>query len=177
MAMPAYHSIAAAIPAPSDFVNASGGKQEYMPAQEIADLAGDLIERFSELSELATFEFTYLWKREGGKKKGDVVLGNLSTTSGFVRYFTEADFILWMAADHLYKYQLSDQQIEAAVFHQLMHATSENGVPATRQHDIEGFAAELRHFGTWTQELKMAKKAFDQATLPLFGPVPLGTTG
>lgn len=175
MAVEAVHHDRIKVPHTTDFTDVVGLVVEYLPAPEIRELAMELIAKYPELAELDDYEINFLWRKEGGNRRGDAVLGNMSVTSGLTKYFTECDYVLWMAADHFREFQLSDHQIEAALFHQLCHAKIKDEKPTIRPHDIEGFRSELQRYGAWTSELKSAKDAFAQATLPIFGSVPFGS--
>lgn len=157
-----------AIRVPSE-ISFSG--QDFQPAPQIQDLAESLITRYPELANLEEARITYLWAREGGKTRGRSTLGKCIKASGLPKYFTEADYIIWLAADHCRAFGLSQQQIEALTFHELLHAqlddSGEDPAWKVRPHDVEMFNEELLRYGAWTSELKSAKDAFEQSPLPL----------
>lgn len=151
---------------------------DYLPDAELDKMAKHLITSCPELGAARRARIGYYWAREGGKSKGRQQLGKCLLTSGFIRYLSEQDFVIWIAADNCRDFNLSDQQIEALLFHQLMHIhfkvdSQGNTSWILRSHDVELFTADLKRYGAWTSELKSAKEAFDQAVLPLM-PAPFG---
>jgi hypothetical protein len=65
--------------------------------------------------------------------------------TGLLGHFAEgAQFVGWLAADHLY--QAPASEISAVIFHELLHAgiDIDTGKPNIIPHDYEVFTAEIR---------------------------------
>lgn len=120
-------------------------------------------------------EIVVLWKRKGGVKGNKITLGKCQALSGPARHFSDRRYLIWAAADHCRRAGLSQEQLEALIFHELCHlapgdeneATGEQAPPVIIGHDFEGFVAELTVYGLWTPALQEARNALEQ--LPLFG--------
>lgn len=150
-------------------------EDEFMRADDLAATYEQIIHQHSSLDHLHPLEVVVLWRKSGGKKGGRPIFGKTSKRSGLVAAFTSADFIVWLAADHVLAAEYSDRQITALLHHELMHISYED--PPDDQegarkyvlvgHDFELFADELRIYGAWEEMLQEAAEAFKQA--PLFG--------
>lgn len=133
----------------------------YREAPELANLAEDLIAEHGFLADLANCDIRWYWKRKTGVAKGRVKIGFMKRASDLLGHFTGADFIGWLSATTCRDGKFTDEQVRAAVFHQLCHLGSDDkGNWIFVPHDFEGFAAEVRHFGTWTEGLKLGGTAF-----------------
>lgn len=164
----ARRAIPARIPDDAEF------ESEFLADEVLDELARDLIERYDELAHLADIRLRCCWKKTGGAKTGKAVLGKCSKPSGLLLFFSELDFVIWLAADHLRDWSFTKHQMEALLYHELCHAGVEmdkDGEPkyALLPHDLEMFTSELDRYGIWFEDLKQAKLAFDQVTLPGFG--------
>lgn len=151
---------------------------DFLQAPELERLVRDLVERHPAFSHLRDARFKVLWKRKGGAGKGKATLGKTQKPSGMLAYFAEFDFVIWVAADHVKGHQFSQQQIEALVYHELCHCGWEEneddeavalGAPEGRYvvepHDVESFAAEIRTYGLWKQDLQEMGEAVRQLRL------------
>ena len=149
--------------------------EEYLASVQLASLGAKLIEQYPEISYLSEYRINYTWRREGGTSGGKAVLGKCTVLSGYTRYLSEADFHVTLSADHCRDFGLATRQIEALLFHELLHATFDpkSLKPRLRPHDIEMFLPEVQHYGLWTSDLKDAGDVFRQAELPT-GVVPFG---
>lgn len=133
----------------------------YRDAPDLANRAETLIERHGFLSDLVNCEIRYFWKRKTGVSKGRVKIGYCKRASDLLGHFTGADFIVWLSATTARDGKFTDTQVEAALFHQLLHiGTDDSGNFIFAPHDFEGFGAEIRHYGTWTEDLKLGGTAF-----------------
>jgi hypothetical protein len=135
---------------------------DYLPAEDLTEMAEALLDRtelrFGDLREL---EIVYLWRRNGGKSQGMPVLGKPQKPSGLLAYFSHADFVIWLAADHCRAYEFTRAQVEAALAHELMHiGQDEDGKPCIVGHDFEGFRREIEVLGLWRHDLQRAGDAF-----------------
>jgi hypothetical protein len=133
----------------------------YRDAPELANIAERLIGEHGFLGELVNCDVRWYWKRKTGVSKGRVKIGFMKRASDLLGHFSGADFIGWLSATTARDGKFTDTQIEAAVFHQLCHIGSDDsGNWIFAPHDFEGFAAEVRVFGTWTSDLKLGGNAF-----------------
>ena len=140
----------------------------------LANRARVLISRHPEhLDHLRRLSVTYLWKRQGGKSKGRATFGKCSKPSGLLKHFSEAHFVIWLAADHCRAAGYGDREIEALLFHEMLHTavsevdenTGRGGGPALVPHELEVFRAEVEIYGLWAPELQEVAPAFRQASL------------
>ena len=140
----------------------------------LANRARVLISRHPEhLDHLRKLSVTYLWKRQGGKSKGRATFGKCSKPSGLLKHFSEAHFVIWLAADHCRAAGYTDREIEALLLHEMLHTsvsevdenTGRGGGPTLVPHDLEVFRAEVEIYGLWAPELREVAPAFAQASL------------
>jgi hypothetical protein len=135
--------------------------RQYRDAPELANIAEKLIGEHGFLEQLENCNVRWYWKRKTGVSKGRVKIGFMKRASDLLGHFSGADFIGWLSATTARDGKFTDTQIEAAVFHQLCHIGSDDsGNWIFAPHDFEGFAAEVRVFGTWTSDLKLGGNAF-----------------
>ena len=133
----------------------------YREAPELANIAERLIGEHGFLGQLEHCDIRWYWKRKTGVSKGRVKIGYCKRASDLLGHFTGADFLIWLSATTARDGKFTDRQVEAAVFHQLLHIGSDdNGNWIFSPHDFEGFAQEVRVFGTWTEGLKLGGTAF-----------------
>lgn len=145
-------------PVPSD---AKFNGRLYRDAPELADIAEGLIGQHGFLSELINCEIRYYWRRKTGVSKGRVKIGYCKRASDLLGHFSGADFIIWLSATTARDGKFTPRQVEAAIFHQLLHIeTDDEGNFISARHDFEGFAQEIRTYGVWTEDLKVARSAF-----------------
>lgn len=152
------------------------GDDAYIPASALEALASDLISQHREsLGHIADLQVAVLWKKTGGKRAGHAVFGKTSKRGGLLAAFTTADFIIWLAADHVTEAGYTERQITALLHHELLHIGWQEpdeddpdgeGKAVLVGHDFEFFAEEIRTYGAWEQMLQEAAEAFAQA--PMF---------
>jgi len=140
---------------------------DWHEAKDLREVGDALIERHEELAHLMEMNVVFYWKRTGGASGGNPVMGKCRKVSGDLKAFAPgADFLVWLAADHCRNEQVTDHQVRAYVFHELLHAgVNEKGRPVMRNHDWTGFDAELREFGLYDRYLQAAGAAFQQLRL------------
>lgn len=127
----------------------------YRDAPDLANIAEMLIERHGFLRELGHCEIRYYWRRKTGVSKGRVKIGFCKRASDLLGHFSGADFLIWLSATTARDGKFTDRQVEAAIFHQLLHIeTDDKGNFIKAAHDFEGFAQEVTHYGVWTAGLK-----------------------
>lgn len=151
-----------------------GDDDDYFVSGALANRARVLISRHPEhLDHLRRLSVTYLWKRQGGKSKGRATFGKCSKPSGLLKHFSEAHFVIWLAADHCRAAGYTDREIEALLFHEMLHTavsevdenTGRGGGPTLVPHELEVFRAEVEIYGLWAPELQDVAPAFQQASL------------
>lgn len=140
---------------------------DFVEAPDVEAIAVELIAEHARFAHLAGRRVAYRWKRTGGKAGGKLTLGKCVKPSGLLRDETRADWFIWLAADNCLG--LTNWQIEALVFHELLHADEdEHGKRQLRPHDFEGFGPEIEHYGLWDAGLREAGRAVQALQLPLF---------
>ncbi len=143
------------------------GKADFIDAPDLAAIGRELVRDCPEFEHLDGLEIVYLWKRVGGESGGQVVVGKCQKTSGLVRYFAQVPWLVWVAADHARDFGFGAREVEALVHHELCHAgADEDGLPTARGHDFDGFTANVRRYGLWHDQLRLARNAFEQLPLP-----------
>lgn len=140
---------------------------DFIPAVDVELIAESLIEEHgATFGHLTHLKLTYLWKLAGGASAGKATLGQCQKATGLIRHFGKVDFIIWLAADNCAMASLTRWQIEALVFHELLHAGRDaRGKPAIAPHDFDGFIHELLEYGAWEADLRRMVNAARQ--LPL----------
>lgn len=133
----------------------------YLDAPELERIARDLIARHPSFAEIGACEIQYFWRRKTGVSAGRVTIGLLKRASDLLGHFSGADYILWLSATTARDGKFSARQVEAAVFHQLCHiSTDDHGNYIKLPHDFEGFAREITEYGPWTSDLVAGGRAF-----------------
>jgi hypothetical protein len=123
----------------------------------------DLREMYDALREHFHDEFWFLapakvmlfWKAKGGSGGGNITLGKCQKPSGLLRHYSTADFIIWLAADHLREGKFTRWQVLALLYHEMRHTNYDgNGKFVIRGHEFEGFVDEIERFGPWRNNAK-----------------------
>lgn len=144
---------------------------EFMPAPELSGLFDQLVRDYPEThGHLQWIDVKVLWKAKGGKSQGKSRLGYCAKTSGLAKFFADADFVIWLAADVVLEREMTDSQIRAAVSHEMRHIGWEEdedgpGKAVIVGHDAELFLSEIRELGAWHEFIGQAADAFSQAGL------------
>lgn len=160
------------VPVEMDF-----GDEAFLPAADMEALGQSLIERYPDtLGHLTDVQIAYLWKKSGGKRGGKGVYGKTSKRGGLVSAFCAADFIVWLAADHVAEAEYTQKQIEHLLKHELTHIGYEDPADDDEDgerkyvlvsHDLEVFLSDIREMERdgWDELLHEAAAAFKQAAL------------
>lgn len=136
----------------------------HKAAPELANLAEKLIGEHGFFDVLETCRIDYKWRRKGANSKGKRGIGKLERVSGIWSAYVPYSFVIWLAADTARLAGFTDRQVEAALFHQLLHISQDaKGNWIKIGHDFEGFGTEVRHYGPWTEDLKIGSQAFTTA--------------
>ena len=165
-ALPGKIAAAHAYPVPSE---ETFDEADYLPGHDLEVQLGRLIDRHETLfSHIARLKITCLWKAKGGASKGKQTLGKVQAATGLVGFFSEADFVIWLAADHLREGTASEKVIEACLFERAcsLQWDAEGGTVQIVGEDFSGFTESLRFYGAWRKDLTKASEAFEQLGLP-----------
>jgi hypothetical protein len=87
--------VLARIPSEAQFADG-----DYIPAQDLAVIAGGLIDRHSRFGILANAHIDFLWKAKGGASAGKARWGAAVKLSGLAKHYSGEAFVVWIAADH-----------------------------------------------------------------------------
>ena len=120
----------------------------------------------TKLQHLRLAKIAYLWKCHGGSRNGKAILGKAVKANALVRTFTDRNGFVVLSADHVRTFKLIRYQMEALIFHELLHFTYDEGVLGTHGHDFEAFGTEVKEYGLWKPDLRLAGEAFSQMKLP-----------
>jgi hypothetical protein len=149
----------------------------FLEDERLGALYEQLIEEFPELGWLEKWRVKVLWKRKGGDKGKKATLGTCQVPSGLAKFYSKADFIVLLSADHIRLRNFTEQRMKALLFHELSHCSEteeDDPQPATVGHDCEVFAAEIRHFGAWRGSIEKLRPVFRQLELQAVGESEIG---
>lgn len=153
--------------------------EDFREWKPLARLGAEIIERYEEFADLrdGAVVIRYLWKRKGGASGGNSKLGKLTKASGMGQYFGVCDYVVWLARDHAMHLELTDTQIEALLYHELLHINREEdefGIATwgTQGHDTEVFYREIERYGWWRSSLAMLAQVARTVPLPGFDVEP-----
>jgi hypothetical protein len=146
------------------------GSSDFMAADELQAIGAGLIDRHDNFSHLVNAEITYLWKKKGGQSGSRATLGKCQKPSGLLLHFAACDFVVWVAADHALALELTAEQLQALLFHELCHAQRETDEQGFSQfvvvkHDVEAFTLEIKRYGLWKEDLREMGAAVRQLRL------------
>ena len=146
--------------------------EEFLLSDELEALYAQLIRDYPDThGHLPRVAVKLAWKAKGGKSQGKQRLGYCAKLSGAAKFFAEAEFLIWLAADTVLDRELTDSQIRAAVSHEMRHIgwedgdDGEDGKAVIVGHDAELFLSEIRELGAWEAFISEAAEAFAQAGL------------
>ena len=146
------------LPTANDF-----GDADFIFAPDLKEIGEALISSVNgRIHELEEAKIIYLWKRKGPEKPRRV-LGRCQHPSGLLEFFCSADFVITLMANNCSFLGLTKWQIEAVVFHELMHAGWIDGGPEMMPHDCECFAADFERYGLWKGDLERIAEASTRA--------------
>lgn len=137
-------------------------RKDFLYVASLQEMGDGLIAQWPELNFIASYEVRFLWKASGGRSGGAPKLGKCVLTSGLVEFFGGIDWVVWLSADWCREMEFGDEQIEALVYHELLHCTTkgeDEEEPALRGHDFEGFAKEIERYGFWDDTMRVARGA------------------
>jgi hypothetical protein len=145
---------------------AAFGSEDFLPASDLERLLSRLVAEYPHrLGFLGGLRMAILWKKKGGKYRGQPVAGKAQKASGLAKFWGEVDFTIWLAADHLRS--RTDAFIANCLYHELQHlgVDEDTGRPILLAHDAELFFSEVADRGLWKPELEQAHEVFTQLRL------------
>jgi hypothetical protein len=151
-------------------VSATGDTQTFAKAPKLHALALELIETCKEFKHLRDYRFEVLWRAKGGTRAGEPVIAHSAVMGGLGRFYGQAHFLIWFAADNCKEHKLTLEDYRSAMHHELCHCgikvnDSEGTEKPTRRNGIEVFPEELARFGLWRADLQKVSDAMAQQTL------------
>ena len=152
------------------------GDEEYLESRELEHIGQALIERYPEFAFLrgaaSEGRLAFVWKRKGGKSGGKAVWGKCQRPSGLLRFFSQVEFVIWIAADYGSAFGWTNLELEALLYHELKHCGWEENEETGEiklivvAHDDHLFWDELKRYGAWKQELRQTGRVYAQVALP-----------
>lgn len=144
-------------------------EDEFIPAPELELIGKALIDKYeNDFGRIYDANILYLWKQKGGASGGQSTLGKCIRPTGLAKHFAtktddgfseKVDFVVWVAADHARTHQITLRQMNALIFHELMHTDWDEGKFVIKTHEFEGFAREIEEFGMWKNSIKKIAEA------------------
>lgn len=146
---------------PADEVFAEAGS-EYLEAPELEAIGKALIDGDFELGALVNREVLYFWKHTSGTSRGKGIMGRLEVPGQLFRKYKPASYVLWISADRVRKENYTPMQMQAQVYHLLLHAEIKmNGKAGLTGPTILAFPEEIEKFGAWQNDLRKGERAMD----------------
>jgi hypothetical protein len=123
-------------------------------SDEYAAIGEMLIASYDEFKDIREAEITivYLASTQAKKQKGKLVFGQCEKIADKYKWGIPADFTITVFEPNIEGF--TPEQVEALIFHELLHVGVEDDRLFIRPHDIEDFSAVLKKYGV------------DWATLP-----------
>lgn len=123
-------------------------------SDEYAAIGEMLIANYDEFKDIREAEITivYLASEQAKKQKGKLVFGQCEKIADKYKWGIPADFTITVFEPNIEGF--TPEQVEALIFHELLHVGVEDDRLFIRPHDIEDFFAVLKKYGV------------DWATLP-----------
>jgi hypothetical protein len=123
-------------------------------SDEYAAIGEMLIANYDEFKDIREAEITivYLASTQAKKQKGKLVFGQCEKIADKYKWGIPADFTITVFEPNIEGF--TPEQVEALIFHELLHVGVEDDRLFIRPHDIEDFSAVLKKYGV------------DWATLP-----------
>lgn len=161
------------VPVTEDFEDSIGVRQPFISAIDLGHIGRALIEMYPELELLNMVGWEFLWQQTGSTAGGMKQWGHAKKADDLLRWYAGGiKWTFWLAADAFRLLGASVAQIEAAVWHELLHAgVNKRGKPTNRPHDFEGFTSEVQRYGLWTGGLRRLGIVLPDAPVQL--PLPL----
>lgn len=153
------------LPRVEDFAEAGS---DYLLCDEeqftTAKRVGEALIR-AKLTHLLDVPIAYLWKAGGGTRNGRAVFGRAARVSALLRVFIRPKGFVILSADHVRNAKMTRFQVEALIYHELMHFRFDEGQLSLGGHDFEAFHFEVAEYGKWRPDLASAHETFKQLDL------------
>ena len=150
-------------------VSATGDTENFAEAPKLTELAHRLIDTVDEFRHLRGKKLLIVWKAKGGSRRGEPKIASADIPGGLTRFFAQTHCVIWFAADHCSKHKLTNEQYEAAMYHELSRCwrtVNDDGTEKPTLRDgITVFPGELKRYGIWRADLARVKDAMAQQTL------------
>ena len=116
-------------------------------SQEYTEVGERLIAELEELADIREAEITivYLASTQAKKQKGKLVFGQCEKIADKYKWGIPADFTITVFEPNIEGF--TPEQVEALIFHELLHVGVEDDRLFIRPHDIEDFSAVLKKYG------------------------------
>jgi len=129
---------------------------EFFDAPEVREIADELIKR--DFPDLLGAVMGYLFKSKASKSQGKVTLGTCAKQGASQKALHGFDYVVTIAQDMWT--QLTGEQKEALVYHELRHTFLDEDKKGDTQykilpHDVEMFRDELKKYGPWRVDLEL----------------------
>lgn len=153
-------------PAEEDFED-----DDFLAAPDLDRLKNQLVVQWPEFAQLRYADIDILWRAKGGSSGGKATMGKCAKMSGLAKHYSGETFVIWIAADHVRDYALSQRQIEALVYHELSHCGWEVDDKTNElkwhvaAHDATVFFGEIERYGAWQQDLRTLQHGYAQLAL------------
>jgi hypothetical protein len=142
---------------------------DFLPGEEkLRPLFHALVDRFhDEFFHLKEAEVRLFWKKTGGMTGGRATLGKCQKASGLIEFYSDANYIIWLAADHLLQMSFTNWQVLALLYHEMRHTVvDDKGKFGVQGHDFEGFFDELETFGGWDNSAEQILRSAQKTLQP-----------
>jgi len=148
--------------------------QEYSPAEEVAEVARDLID--GDHTHLSTVRVEYVFASEPLKEKGKIVWGRAKKVGGLNAWLAAGtrkhdasqpeEFFVIEICKRTWD-QLDDKSRKALVDHELTHCEVDLDTSklSIRPHDLEEFNSIVRKYGLWRADVKLFVDSVKQKQL------------
>lgn len=131
---------------------------QYEKAPEVEDISKELITTLPLDDGIVEAKIAYLFVL----KKESYFKGQIQKPEGALQVLLEYDFVMLIHKNTWN--ELDENQKKALVYHELLHVThteTKEGkiVWKLRRHEVEEFVQVVRHFGNWSEELRVLEDA------------------
>jgi hypothetical protein len=147
---------------------------KYCAAEDVAEIAADMIANNDRFADLAPAKIEYLFLQTDKWTKDDEPFGIVCVLHGPSAFLSGRDIAIIMNASlwgRICEMDMASKYRRAAVSHVLNHIErgpeDKDGYPTwkRRGHDFAGFVSEIEDFGFWNKELSLIDKAAKQLKL------------
>lgn len=144
--------------------------EELKRAPDLEEVVSDLIEHYPNVKHLTDSHIRVYWKKTGRTRRGQPNIGGISRPSPWYSVHADAppaDYLFWLAADHVGDQNWTGFQVEAFLYRLLcsLQQTDEGEIKEVAP-DFAGYIPEIEAYGLWHGTLKLAAPAFHQLALP-----------